>query len=267
MTTPNDAGPPGALIHVRDLTVGYGGRQVASLPDLDLLPGQCIALVGESGSGKSTCLLALLGLLDRNAQAAGTISALGVDVLGASPAQLRTIRGSRIALVMQSPQGSFNPTTRFATLMRRSLALHGVSGNEARRRIDDSLASVYLSKDILRRYPHEVSGGQAQRLAIALAVALGAEVIVADEPTSALDVTVQAEVIGLLQRLRVERGLAVLLVSHDLALVSTVADRIIVMRSGEVVDDGTPEQILRSSEVAYTRDLLAAVPVLERADD
>ncbi len=255
------------VVRVRDLVVGYGGCQVASLPELDLLPGQCIALVGGSGSGKTTSLLAILGLLGRSASVTGSIRTCGVDVLTATGAGLRAIRGSRIALIMQSPQESFNPTTRFGALMRRTLALHGVRGKDAEARIARSLSNVQLPAEILRRYPHQVSGGQAQRLAIALAVALGAEVIAADEPTSALDVTVQAEVVALLQRLRAERGLAVLLVSHDLALVSTVADRIVVMQSGTVVDAGTPREIVTQSQVPYTRELIAAVPTLDGADE
>lgn len=268
--TPTPAGTPATpspLIEVRDLTVSYRGRQVASLPRLDVFPGECVALVGESGSGKTTSLLAILGLLDPTAVASGSVTSCGVDILRATRRELRAIRGSRIAMIMQSPQASFNPTTRFGTLMRRALALHGVRGKDSRARITEALRSVQLDDDMLRRYPHQVSGGQAQRVAIALAVALGAEVIAADEPTSALDVTVQAEVVAVLQQLRVARGLGLLLVSHDLALVSTVADRIVVMQAGRVVDSGTPDDVIIRSQVPYTRELIAAVPTLGGADD
>lgn len=251
------------LIQVRDLAVSYGERTVATLPDMNLMPGQCIALVGESGSGKTTTLLAILGLLGPGATMSGTVLTCGIDVRTASSRELRSIRGRRIAMIMQSPQASFNPTTRFGTLARRALALHGIRGEQARIRITDALRSVSLEAGLLRRYPHEVSGGQAQRLAIAIAVALGAEVIAADEPTSALDVTVQAEVVAVLQRLRQERGLGLLLVSHDLALVSTIADRIIVMHAGHVVDAGHPAAIINDSQVQYTRELIAAIPTLD----
>lgn len=260
MTAP-DAFTEEALVEVRDLQVTIAGRQVASLPHLQLYRGECVALVGESGSGKTTALLALLGLLGpATARVSGSVRVCGTQVLTATERDLRALRGARIALVLQSPQGSLNPTMRLGTLMRRALARHGVKGSEARERMAEGLASVRLPESIGRRYPHEVSGGQAQRFAIALAVALGADVIAADEPTSALDVTVQAEVMGLLQRLRAERGMALLLVSHDLALVSTVADRVVVMRDGEVVEAGAAGQILAAPEHEYTRELLAAVP-------
>jgi ABC-type glutathione transport system ATPase component len=254
---------PEPLVEVRDLRVAFHGRQVASLPELTLAGGECVALVGESGSGKTTSLLALLGLLGpAGAQVSGSVRVCGVDVLTASQRQLRSIRGVRVALVLQSPQASLNPTMRLGTLMRRALALHGVKSAEAGGRMSEALASVRLPESIARRYPHEVSGGQAQRFGIAIAVALGADVIAADEPTSALDVTVQAEVIALLQRLRAERGMALLLVSHDLALVSTVADRVVVMRDGTVVESGQAEQVLAAPAHEYTRELIAAVPTL-----
>lgn len=252
------------LIEVRDLTVSYGDRLVSSMPHLEIRAGECVAVVGESGSGKSTLLRAMLGLLSGTpAVTTGSITVDGIDVLQASERRLRAIRGSRVALVMQSPQSSLNPTMRLGTLMRRVLKRHGISGEVAKTRIPSALASVRLPPTILRRHAGEVSGGQAQRFAIALAVALEAGVIAADEPTSALDVTVQAEVIGVLQRLRTERDLAVVLISHDLALVSTVADRIIVMKDGHVVDDGDVDHVLHHSKTPYTRALIAAVPTLE----
>ncbi|GAA0413877.1 hypothetical protein GCM10009530_78060 [Microbispora corallina] len=249
------------MIRIRDLAVRIGDRVIASVPELDVAPGECVAVVGESGSGKTTTLLATLGLV-HGAQVTGTITVGGVDVLTAGPAQLRAIRGSRAALVMQSPQAALNPTMRLGTLMRRALARHGVKGADAQARAEEAVRAVLLDPEILRRYPHQVSGGQAQRFAIALALALGAEVVLADEPTSALDVTVQAEVVGVLRRLRDERGLAVLLVSHDLALVSTIADRVVVMRDGAVVESGAAAELFSRPSDAYTRELIAAVPRL-----
>ncbi|MGW0805599.1 ATP-binding cassette domain-containing protein [Nonomuraea sp. NPDC002799] len=245
------------MIEVRDLQVRYGGRLVADVPELDVGAGECVAIVGESGSGKSTTLLSLLGLIP-DADVSGRVSVCGVDVLTARPSRLREIRGARVALVTQSPQAALSPATRLGVLMRRALKLHGKP--RSAQVLAEAVAAVMLDREILRRYPHEISGGQAQRFAIALAIALGAEVILADEPTSALDVTVQAEVVGVLRRLRQERGLALLLVSHDLALVSTIADRVLVMRAGVVVESGPAARVLAEPAHPYTRELLEALP-------
>ncbi|TDD42665.1 ABC transporter ATP-binding protein [Nonomuraea terrae] len=245
------------MIEVRDLKVRYAGRTVADVPELDVGAGECVAIVGESGSGKSTTLLALLGLTE-GAEVSGRVRVCGVDVLEAPPRELRRIRGARAALVLQSPQAALSPATRLGVLMRRALRLHGRDDGEPAMAL--AMEAVLLDPAILRRYPHEVSGGQAQRFAIALAIALGAEVILADEPTSALDVTVQAEVVGVLRRLRVERDLALLLVSHDLALVSTIADRVLVMKDGAVVESGPAARVLAEPAHPYTRELLEALP-------
>ncbi|MGV9380057.1 ATP-binding cassette domain-containing protein [Nonomuraea sp. NPDC003707] len=275
------------MIEVRDLRVRYGGRVVADVPELDVREGECVAIVGESGSGKSTMLMSLLGLTP-DAEISGHVRVCGVDVLTAPPRRLREIRGARVALVMQSPQAALSPATRLGVLMRRALKLHGVGKPSGPRpgpkdgpssspkdstppqpaagkgRLEEimgeAVEAVMLDREILRRYPHEISGGQAQRFAIALAIALGAEVILADEPTSALDVTVQAEVVGVLRRLREERGLALLLVSHDLALVSTIADRVLVMKDGAVVESGPAARVLAEPSHPYTRELLEALP-------
>jgi len=246
------------LISVRGLEVRAGDRLLAALPALDVRRGECAAIVGESGSGKTTTLLALLGLTPGLA-AGGRVTVAGVDVLGTGGA---AVRGSRLALISQSPRAALNPSLRLGTLLRRALRLHGVRGARARERIEAALAGALLDPELLRRHPHEVSGGQAQRFAIALAVALEADAILADEPTSALDVTVQAEVMGLLARLKEDRGTALVLVSHDLAVVSGIADHIVVMRSGHVVESGPAEQVLRRPATAYTGELLAAVPRL-----
>jgi peptide/nickel transport system ATP-binding protein len=245
------------VIRIRDLEVAYGARVVAKVPELDVGGGEWVAVVGESGAGKSTVLLAALGLAGA-ARVSGSITVCGVDVRAATPRRLRAIRGARAALVTQHPQAALSPATRLGTLMERALRLHGVA--DRRRAATGALEAVMLDPAVLRRYPHEVSGGQAQRFAVALALALGAEVILADEPTSSLDVTVQAEVMGVLRRLREERGLALLLVSHDLPLVSTVADRVLVMSAGEVVESGPAGVVLARPAHPVTRALLAALP-------
>jgi peptide/nickel transport system ATP-binding protein len=249
------------LLTVSDLRVHAGDRLIASLDTLTVDRGECVAIVGESGSGKTTTLNAMLGLTD-GLRVSGEIIAGGVDVVTAGERELSRIRGSAVALISQSPQDSLNPTMRLGTLLRRVLARHGLRGAAARRRTDEALRSVLLDPALLRRYPHQVSGGQAQRFAIAMAVALRAGVVLADEPTSALDVTVQAAVLDLLGRLRTEHGLGLVFVSHDLAVVSGIADHVVVMRDGQVVESGPAASVLRHPAADYTRELLDAVPVL-----
>jgi ABC-type glutathione transport system ATPase component len=163
-------------------------------------------------------------------------------------------------MIMQSPRAALNPTLRLGDLFARTLRLHGVPGDDLRARMSDGMQGVRLDPALLERYPHQVSGGQAQRFGIALALALHADVLVADEPTSALDVTVQAEVVNLLRRVREERGTAMLFISHDLAVIGQLADRVVVMRRGEVVEMGDARTLLRAPSADYTKELIAVVP-------
>jgi peptide/nickel transport system ATP-binding protein len=253
------------VIAIRDLEIAFGERVVASVPSLDLPHGQVIGLAGESGSGKSMTALAILGLAGHSgATVRGSITLDGKELVGMAERDLRRIRGRRIAMVMQSPRGSLNPTLRLGTLFDRTLRAHEVEKAERAQRIRTAIAEVRLDDDILRRYPHEVSGGQAQRFAIALALALRAGVLLADEPTSALDVTVQAEVVELLRTVRDEHGTAILFISHDLAVIGQLAERIVVMRAGEVVETGGARAVLAAPSEPYTRELVAAVPVIGR---
>lgn len=253
------------MIEVRDLEVAFDERVVARVPSLDLPRGQIIGLAGESGSGKSMTALAILGLASHaGAQVRGSIRLDGRELVGLPERELRSIRGRRIAMVMQSPRGALHPTLRLGTLFERTLALHGVAKAERAARAREAFAEVRLDDELLRRYPHQVSGGQAQRFAIALAVALRADVLLADEPTSALDVTVQAEVVDLLRRVRDEHDAAVLFISHDLAVIGELADRVVVMRAGDVVETGAARAVLATPRDPYTRELVAAVPVIGR---
>ncbi|GGQ22652.1 peptide/nickel transport system ATP-binding protein [Actinomadura coerulea] len=249
------------VLTAENLRVRAGDLLLASLDELSVGPGECAAIVGESGSGKTTALNAMLGLTD-GLRVSGRIVVNGTDVVTADERTLSKMRGSVIALVSQSPQASLNPTMRLGALLKRVLARHGLRGAEARERTEEALRSVLLDPGLLRRYPHQVSGGQAQRFAIAMAVALRADVILADEPTSALDVTVQAAVLDLLARLRDEHGIALVFVSHDLAVVSGIADHVVVMRQGHVVEAGPASDVLHSPSAAYTRELLDAVPAI-----
>ncbi len=249
------------LLVVRDLSVSYGERRVSFVPELTVGPGECVAIVGESGSGKTSALLALLGL-QPGARVTGSVDMFGsADVL-ADQFRLAPFLGSRVALVSQSPISALNPTMRLGRFAVLALRKHGRTRDLAREQLTDALGAVSLVPDILHRYPHQVSGGQAQRFSIALALALGVELIVADEPTSALDVTVQAEIVELLASLRRDRGMGLLIVSHDIALVSGLADHIIVMKDGEVVETGPTAQVIGTPSTEYARALIDAVPQL-----
>lgn len=254
-----DAATP--KIAVRDLRIAFDGREVVSLDRLDLANGEVLGLAGESGSGKSMTSLAILGLAPTvGASVTGSVALDGRELLALPASELRDIRGRRIAMIFQSPVSAFNPVIRVGDLFRRTLRLHGASKDEAGERADASMREALLSPDLLRRYPHELSGGQAQRVAIAMALALRSDVLLADEPTSALDVTVQAEILELIRRLREERGMSVLFISHDLAVIAELCDRIVVLRAGRVVEEGRAADVLGDPREDYTRELVAAVP-------
>jgi len=253
------------VISVRDLRVSYRGNVVAHVPEFDLAAGQVLGIAGESGSGKSQTALALMGLTRYAGGAvSGSVKLGGVELSTLSSKQWRAVRGRQIAMILQSPRASLNPTMPLGSLFGRTLKLHGVPRAERRPRMEQALAEVMLDPQILSRYPHEVSGGQAQRFAIALVAALRVDVLIADEPTSALDVTVQSEVIDVLRSLRERHGTAIVFISHDLAVISELADQVMVMRGGEVVEHGLTSQLLHQPAEQYTRDLLAAVPVIGR---
>jgi peptide/nickel transport system ATP-binding protein len=251
-------------LQLRDVQVRFGDRLAASVAALDVDAGEIVGLAGESGSGKSMTIQAVLGLAGTvGASVAGSIKLDDVELTAMSPGRWREVRGRRIAAVFQSPGLAFNPVFRVGAIVTKALRLHGLSAAEARERAGAAMRSVLLSPELLHRYPSQLSGGQLQRVAIALALALRAEVLLADEPTSALDVTVQAEVLELLRELRDSRGMAILFVSHDLAVIAELCDRVAVMRAGEVIEQGRTADVIASPRHEYTRELLAAVPRLE----
>jgi ABC-type glutathione transport system ATPase component len=250
-------------LEVRDLSVAFGEQTVVRIEALDLSDGEVLGLAGESGSGKSTLALAILGLTGQmGATVAGSIQLDGRELVGMPEQELRIIRGRRIAMVFQSPVSAFNPVIRIGDLFLRALRHHGVERADARERANQALREVFLPPEMLARYPHQLSGGQAQRAAIALAIALRSELLIADEPTSALDVTVQAEVIEVIRRLQVQERLGVLFISHDLAVLGELSDTLVVLRAGEQVESGPAAQVLEAPQHAYTRELVASMPKL-----
>ena len=278
----------GDLLDIQDLQVRFGTVAAVRGASLSIDEGEVLGLVGESGSGKSATALAILGLLGPAAQVAGqilwrgeaarslrnangSISAAGpvsgvVDLLRLSSGALRRIRGRQIAMIFQEPMTALNPVMSIGKQVAECGAAHARSwtAREAKRKAIAALEAVAIA-DAARRYgdyPHQFSGGQRQRILIAMALINRPRLLIADEPTTALDVTVQAQILALLKELQREYGLAMLFISHDLAVVGQVAGRVAVMRAGQIVESGPCVRLLTNPEHPYTKSLLAAVPTL-----
>ncbi len=261
------------LLSVRDLRVGFateaGRLQAVDGVSFDLPPGGVLAIVGESGSGKSVTAQTILGLTrSHNATIEGSVRLGDSELLDAGEAELRQVRGERIGMVFQDPMTSFNPVYRIGAQISEAIRTHrdSVSKAEARARAVELLESVGIP-DAARRvddYPHEFSGGMRQRAMIAMALALEPEVLIADEPTTALDVTIQAQILRLLERLNRERNLATILITHDLGVVAEVADRVIVMYAGRVIEEGTLDEIFYDPQHPYTWGLLGSLTRIDR---
>lgn len=229
-------------------------------------PGQTLALVGESGSGKTMTAMSLVGLAPAGTevQTSGTAKFMGRDLLTLSEEDMRQVRGRQIGVVFQEPSASLNPLMTVGSQILEALG-HGHSRRSARDRVEALLDEVGLSgiSGIFRRYPHELSGGQQQRIAIAIALASDPKLIIADEPTTALDMTVQAQILDLLQRVSESRQMAMLLITHDLGIVADMADDVLVMRKGQVVEQGPTMKVLSRPGTDYTRELLASRPRID----
>jgi peptide/nickel transport system ATP-binding protein len=261
-----------ALLEVRDLAVGFdtedGRVRAVDGVSFDVDQGGALGIVGESGSGKSVTALTLLGLTRaRNADITGSVAFAGRELLGAPERELRQVRGGEIGIVFQDPLSSLHPLkTVGAQLVEAHRAHRDVSRAAARERAAELLDLVGI-RDARRRldsYPHELSGGMRQRVMIAMAVINEPRLLIADEPTTALDVTVQAALLDLLRRLRRELGMALLLVSHDLAVVAQLCDEIAVMYAGRIVERGPTATLLEEPEHPYTWGLLGSIPRLDR---
>jgi peptide/nickel transport system ATP-binding protein len=266
--------PP--LLDIRDLEIQFGSTKAVNGISLQLDEGEVLGLVGESGSGKSATALAILGLLGNAAKVKGQILWRGVkadsiDLLRQSQAAMRELRGLEIAIIFQEPMTALNPVMSIGRQVAECFEAHASSwtGREAKRKATAALEAVSIPEAVRRYgdYPHQFSGGQLQRILIAMALINRPRLLIADEPTTALDVTVQAQILALLKDLQRQHNLAMLFISHDLAVVGEVASRVAVMRNGSVVETGPSTHLLTAPNHPYTQSLLAAVPTLRTNRD
>lgn len=261
-------GPFPPVLEVEDLCIAYadssGERRAVHDVSFRINPGEVVALVGESGSGKTTTAQSIIGLLAANGRVErGTIKLNGTDIARWTDRQLDTVRGARISLVPQDPGSSLNPVKTIGSQLGEMFRIHGaLRSDEIEAQVLSLLARVGLSEPALRarQYPHELSGGMRQRVLIAIAIALKPQLIIADEPTSALDVTVQKRILDLIDELRTEYGTSVLLVTHDLGVAADRADRIVVLQSGRIQEQGATGAVLAAPRSPYTKQLLSDAP-------
>ena len=275
--TPESSALPAPLLAVRDLHIAFSGREAVQGISFNIALGETVGLVGESGSGKSVTSLALLRLLPPTAAIAGSLQLTcepnpkTEELLALGEDQMRAHRGRSLAMIFQEPMTALNPVMRVGHQIAEAVLAHtpGIPRSELNARVLASLHEVALPdpERRLNDYPHQFSGGQRQRIMIAMALINRPRLLIADEPTTALDVTVQAQIIALLKRLRSEHGLSMLFISHDLAVVGQIADRILVMRHGRIVEQGTTQQVLTAPQHDYTRQLLASVPSMRTSRD
>lgn len=268
MTTPPIHTEP-SLLSTR-LSVSYVGRQVLRGVQLEIKRGEVLGLVGQSGSGKSTLAMSILGLLDhKRAQREGSIKFQDFELLRLPERAMRSLRGRAISLVLQSPLSSLNPALKIRTQLNEAWRAHASGSKEdCARAIRSSLQSVSLpaDEDFQRKYPSQMSVGQAQRVLIAMAILHRPALLIADEATSALDVITQAEVLALFRELNRSTGMSILYISHDLASVAGICDRIAILHQGEIVECAATEQIFSRPRHEYTQKLMAALPRILRAD-
>ena len=291
---------PGPLLSVQDLRISFGSREAVHGVSFAIAPGETLGLVGESGSGKSATSLAMLRLLPPSARVSGSVllagdSAVHTTQVPSHPASLRAIdkkkgtvqdgadlltlpeetmrqhRGRSLAMIFQEPMTALNPVMTIGGQIGEALLAHAprTPRAEVRGRVLQAMHEVALPdpERRLNDYPHQFSGGQRQRIVIAMALINKPRLLIADEPTTALDVTVQAQILDLLRKLRDEHGLSMLFISHDLAVVAQIADRVAVMQQGAIVEQGSAQQIFRAPQHPYTRKLLASAPTMQTRRD
>jgi oligopeptide/dipeptide ABC transporter ATP-binding protein len=259
------------VLSLRDFRVTFptlfGDVQAVRGVDLDVRAGEILGVVGESGSGKSVTFLGVMGLLPKSARISGSATVGDTELVGASSRIMREVRGRRVAMIFQDPLSALNPTHRIGDQIVEMVQAHNkVSTKAAMSRAIELLTEVGIPQpaERARQYPHEFSGGMRQRVMIAMAIANDPEVLIADEPTTALDVTVQAQILEILQRIQSELNAAVVLITHDLGVVARVADRVQGMYAGRVVERGSVESVYDHPSHPYTRGLLQSLPTVGR---
>jgi oligopeptide transport system ATP-binding protein len=264
--------PEQPTLRIDGLKVRYGvdGAAIAAVRDVSLQvsAGECLGIVGESGSGKSQVFLAALGLLASNARIAGSVRFDGAELLGLTAAALNRIRGSKLSMVFQDPMTSLTPHVRIGVQLAEVRVHHAAATwSEAQRSALDMLERVRVpdAERRMRAYPHELSGGMRQRVMIAMSLMCEPRLVIADEPTSALDVTVQAQILALLRDMRAQFGTSIVLISHDLGVVAGIAERIVVMYAGRVVESAPMRELLHAPRHPYTALLTECAPSLHHA--
>ena len=262
-------GTSGSVLSIADLTISFktedGIVEAVKGIGFDVAPGEIVAVVGESGSGKSVTSMSVLGLLPKTSTIAGDVRLDEQEIAGLKEKDLRKIRGNEIAMIFQEPMTALKPVYTVGWQIREALRSHqDISKAAADSRTIELLEMVGIPNppERFKQYPHQLSGGLRQRVVIAMAIACDPKVIIADEPTTALDVTVQAEILGLLRKLRDTLNTAIVLITHDMGVVADLADRVVVMYQGEIVEEAPVDELFASPKEEYTRKLLAAVPVL-----
>ena len=254
-------------LSIDELSIRFSHRagtiEAVDRVSLKIAPAECVGIVGESGSGKTQVFMAAMGLLAGNAEVSGSVRFEGSELLAAEPSTLNRVRGSKITMIFQDPMTSLTPHLKIGTQLAEVMVSHlGMPWRDARARAGRMLDRVQVpeSKRRLNQYPHELSGGMRQRVMIAMSLLCEPSLVIADEPTTALDVTVQAQIIELLRAVRGEFGVALALISHDLAVVAGLADRILVMYAGRIVEDASAQELFRRPRHPYTAELLKCIP-------
>ena len=259
------------VLAVKDLQVAFSDDKGRSISvdriSFQVNPGEVVCLVGESGCGKSVTSLAVMGLLGRGGSASGSARFLGKELLGLPEKELDQIRGNSLTMIFQDPLSALNPVFPIGRQIMESMEAHtSLSRREREERAAELLKKVGLGdiSSIMEKYPHQLSGGQRQRVMIAMALACGPKLLIADEPTTALDVTIQAQIMELLLKLREETGMAILLITHDMGVVAQMADRVLVMYAGQIIEQAPVFDLFDRPAHPYTRALMAAMPTVGR---